>query len=243
MKRSIKIGVLIFSRHESSRLPGKALLDISGRELLGRVIDRSKQISGITGVSVATSDRNIDDKIATFAKSDGVDVFRGSFDDVAKRAMEACNFYGWDAFVRVCGDRPFFDVSIVNDAVAKMKDQACDLVTTSGKHALPPGLTAEVISLPAIDRCYSQFNTRHQEHLTSFFYEQEDKFDIRYMNYLSISKNVYPTTLVVDTDVDLQRATWIAKELELRESASDQSAKMLLDLATRWDQQHLNNTD
>ena len=54
---------------------------------------------------------------------------------------------------------------------------------------------------------------------------------------------MYPTTLVVDTDVDLQRATWIAKELELRESASDQSAKMLLDLATRWDQQYLKNTD
>ena len=49
--------------------------------------------------------------------------------------------------------------------------------------------------------------------------------------------------LVVDTDDDLQRATWIAKELELRESSSDQSAKMLLDLATRWDQQHLNDTD
>lgn len=243
MKRSIKIGVLIFSRHDSSRLPGKALLDISGKELLGRVIDRSKQISGITGVSVATSDRNIDDKVATFANLHGVDVFRGSADDVAKRAIEACNFYGWDAFVRICGDRPFFDVSIVNDAVANMKDQACDLVTTSGKHALPPGLTTELVSLPAIERCYSQFKTRHKEHLTSFFYEHEDKFDIRYMNYLSISKNIYPTTLVVDTDVDLQRVTWIANELELRESASDQSTRMLLDLAIRWDQQHLNNAD
>ena len=243
MKRSSKIGVLIFSRFDSTRLPGKALLDISGRELLGRVIDRSKKIRGLAGVAVATSDRNIDDNVAAFAKAQGVDVFRGSVDDVAKRAIEACNFYGWDAFVRICGDRPFFDVSIVNDAVANMIDQACDLVTTSGKHALPPGLTTELVSLPAIERCYSQFKTRHKEHLTSFFYEHEDKFDIRYMNYLSISKNMYSTTLVVDTDDDLQRATWIANELELRESASDQSARVLLDLATRWDQQHLNDTD
>ena len=107
MKRSSKIGVLIFSRFDSSRLPGKALLDISGKELLGRVIDRSKKIRGITGVAVATSDRNIDDNVAAFAKAQGVDVFRGSVDDVAKRAIEACNFYGWDAFVRICGDRPF----------------------------------------------------------------------------------------------------------------------------------------
>lgn len=243
MKRLIKIGVLIFSRHDSSRLPGKALLDISGRELLGRVIDRSKQIRGITGVALATSDRLIDDKIAVFAEAQGIDVYRGSAGDVAQRAIEACNFHGWDAFVRICGDRPFFDVSIVNHAVANMKGQPCDLVTTSGKHALPPGLTTELVSLPTIERCYSQFETRHKEHLTSFFYEHEDKFDIRYMDYLSISKNVYPTTLVVDTDVDLQRATWIATELELGVPQSEKSAKILLNLATRWDQQHLKDSD
>ena len=243
VKKSIKIGALIFSRHDSCRLPGKALLKINGQELLGRVIVRSKKLVGVSRVVVATSGRQTDDKIAEFANLYGVAVFRGSVEDVAERAIEACNFYGWDAFVRICGDRPFFDVSIVNDAVANMKDQPCDLLTTSGKFALPPGLTTELVYVPALVRYYDQFKTRHKEHVTSFFYEHKDKFDIRYMNYLSISKGLYPTTLVVDTDVDLQRATWIARELELRGLASEQSAKTLLDLATQWDQHHLINTN
>ena len=49
------IGAIIFSRFSSQRLPGKALIDIQGRELLGRVIDRSRHIKNIDEIIVATS--------------------------------------------------------------------------------------------------------------------------------------------------------------------------------------------
>ena len=51
----MKIGAIIFSRFSSERLPGKALIDISGRSLLGRVIDRTREIQGIDKIIVATS--------------------------------------------------------------------------------------------------------------------------------------------------------------------------------------------
>ena len=57
---SIKLGIIIFSRFDSQRLPGKALLDIEGRCLLGRVIDRAKLIKGTNEIIVATSNREID---------------------------------------------------------------------------------------------------------------------------------------------------------------------------------------
>ena len=48
----------------SQRLPGKALLDIYGRCLLGRVIDRSKHIEGVDKLTIATStDAEDDSKI------------------------------------------------------------------------------------------------------------------------------------------------------------------------------------
>ncbi len=49
------IGAIIFSRYDSSRLYGKALIDIEGRSLLGRVIDRAKLIKGVSKIIVATS--------------------------------------------------------------------------------------------------------------------------------------------------------------------------------------------
>ena len=44
------IGAIIFSRFDSSRLYGKALIDIEGRCLLGRVIDRAKLIKDISKI-------------------------------------------------------------------------------------------------------------------------------------------------------------------------------------------------
>ena len=40
----MKVGAIIFSRMDSKRLPGKALVEIEGRSMLGRVIDRAKRI-------------------------------------------------------------------------------------------------------------------------------------------------------------------------------------------------------
>lgn len=43
----VKRGAVIFSMNSSTRLPGKTLIDISRRCLLGRVIDRTKEIKVI----------------------------------------------------------------------------------------------------------------------------------------------------------------------------------------------------
>ena len=175
----MRIGVLIFSRYDSSRLPGKALLNLDGRELLGRVIDRSKKLRNACEVAVATSDRSTDDVIADFAIEQGIHVFRGHADDVAARAVDACRFFGWDAFARICGDRPFYDIAIVDSAIDYMINEPCDLITTEGKYSLPPGLTTEVVLLEALERFLPNFSKFHREHLTSFFYERTDYFRIK----------------------------------------------------------------
>lgn len=232
------IGVLIFSRYASKRLPGKALKKIDGQELLGRVIDRSKTLVGVEDIALATSDNQIDDKLADFSAAKQVRVFRGNENDVAKRAIDACVHYGWDAFVRVCGDRPFFDPSIVNSAIETITNKDCDLVTTSGSCALPPGLTTEIISLSALKRGYGHFDVHDKEHITSYIYKHAASFDICYLNYPSISKAAYPTTLAIDTEKDFQRATWISKQLASEYKISRQSAKSLLELAMDWDKSY-----
>ena len=45
-----KLGAIIFSRLDSKRLFGKALIDIEGKCLLERVIQRTKQINGISKI-------------------------------------------------------------------------------------------------------------------------------------------------------------------------------------------------
>ena len=117
MTPNFNIGAIIFSRFDSSRLYGKALIDIEGRCLLGRVIDRAKLIKGISNIVVATSERKVDDPIQEFAKNEGIGTYRGSCDDVYKRAIEACNKFKFDIFARICGDRPFLDYELISKGI------------------------------------------------------------------------------------------------------------------------------
>ena len=84
-------------------------MDIEGRCLLGCVSDRTKKVDGIDKIIIATSNREIDDTIVQFAEREGVEVFRGSCEDVYGRALAACEEHNLDVFARICGDRPLFD--------------------------------------------------------------------------------------------------------------------------------------
>lgn len=230
----MKIGAVIFSRNSSSRLPGKALIDISGRCLLGRVIDRAKDIEGIDEIVVATSSDKEDDQIVNFAKNENVKIYRGSLKDVARRALDSCLEYNLDKFVRICGDRPFFSPNLVSKLIDLSNNTDYEIITTTFPRTYPPGLTCEILKTKILeDSINSIINTEDKEHVTSYFYKNSDKFLI---------KNIYPNedinfdgiNLCVDTQKDLERAIWIADEMDKNELSYDNIRK-IVELAHQWE--------
>tara|TARA_Y100001978_G_C23541861_1_gene360138 strand:+ start:42 stop:752 length:711 start_codon:yes stop_codon:yes gene_type:complete len=211
MKTNSNIGAIIFSRFDSNRLFGKALKEIEGRSLLGRVIDRTKRIRGINKIILATSIRKIDDGICDFAESEGIEIFRGSCDDVYGRALETCKKFNLDIFARICGDRPFFDYDLTSQAINISKENNFDLITTMFPRAYPPGLTVEIIKQDLLKIFDNQICDKYdREHLTTYFYKNPQNIKInnlRNPKYESI-KHI---SLVVDTVKDYERAKWIAK--------------------------------
>ena len=211
MKRNYRIGAIIFSRFDSHRLFGKALIDIQGRSLLGRVIDRAKLIKGLNKIIVATSNREIDNQICEFVESEGLETFRGSCNDVYGRAIETCDKFNLDFFARICGDRPFFDFDLISKAIKISQEYNHDLVTTMYPRTYPPGLTTEIIKTDLLRNYDNQVsNPFDREHLTTYFYENPENIKIKNLKnpYFEKIKNV---SLVVDTFDDLKKATWIAK--------------------------------
>ena len=79
---------IIQSRMSSTRLPGKMLMDINGRPLLGRVIDRVKASKVVTKLIVATSISKKDDEIEQFCLNEKVKYYRGDLNNVYKRFKE-----------------------------------------------------------------------------------------------------------------------------------------------------------
>lgn len=108
------IVAIIQARMSSSRLPGKVLLEIAGKPMLQRVIERTRQAQTIERLVVATTDEPNDDPIAKFCQANGVDYYRGSLHDVLDRYYQAARRFSAQVIVRITADCPLIDPALVD---------------------------------------------------------------------------------------------------------------------------------
>lgn len=213
-------GLIVFSRYDSRRLPGKALRNIAGRPLLGHVLDRAQRTRDeLAGefddeflVVVATSNRAVDDGIASFALAEGVALYRGAAHDVAGRALACAEEHGLKRFIRICGDSPFFDFELVRRLLSLARKKDLDLATNVFPRSFPVGTSIEVISTNAIKRVIEASQApEDREHITRYIYDHPAEFRIE--NLRAGHLHYQGVTLSVDDPEDLARATWIVETL------------------------------
>lgn len=224
----MKIGILVFSRSESRRLPDKALRSLGGMPLLERVLRRAQSLPW--PVVLATTDREADDRLIALAARLGVESFRGSQDRVLERAVLAAEAFGLEAFVRLCGDRPLFPLDDLRQAVNEMEGatlagsgEVPDLVSTWSDGRCPRGLTTEVVRTSTLRRILDQGVTaEEQEHLTRSFYRHPAHYRVI---PLAAPKGPFVCPgFAVDTAADLQRLDKIFstnQQLDLSPAAAD----------------------
>ena len=85
----MKIVATIEARMTSSRLPGKVMMKVRGKPLLGHLVDRLKRVPSISHIVLATTVNAADECLAAFAREAGIGCFRGSEDDVMTRVIGA----------------------------------------------------------------------------------------------------------------------------------------------------------
>lgn len=179
MSHGSNIPAIIVARMSSTRFPGKSLKVISGETLVGRVLSNVARSRSVDGYLVATSTDPTDNPIADWCLDHGVSVFRGSLANVALRVLEAGSCAGADAVVRVSGDSPFIDPSLIDHAIGLFQVHEYDLVTNVFPRSFPKGQSVEVISLATLSRVLaSGLSVEQQEHVTTVFYEQPERFRI-----------------------------------------------------------------
>jgi 3-deoxy-manno-octulosonate cytidylyltransferase (CMP-KDO synthetase) len=114
----IAIGV-IPARYGSTRLPGKALLEIAGAPMLRHVFERAQAARRLDEVIVATDDV----RIAAAVRDFGGEAVLTSPDHQSgtDRVAEACAGRTFDVVVNVQGDEPLLDPSDVDALVAALE--------------------------------------------------------------------------------------------------------------------------
>ena len=208
----IKIGAIVLSRFDSSRLPGKALRLVNGKALIEYVLERANKVQGLCDVVVATSSRTVDDPIAKFCHDNEIKIYRGSGDDVANRFLDCMKENDWDAAIRINGDSPLHSDVLLSQAVEMYTSNDIDLITNVFPRSYPIGMSIELISQLALRSAYAKMiKDSNFEHVTEYFYENSKDFNLELL-----PKNTFDHSkikLAVDTISDFQRFEWIVEKL------------------------------
>jgi spore coat polysaccharide biosynthesis protein SpsF len=176
-----KVVAIVEARMTSRRLPGKHLLPVQGKPILGYLLHRLKQVSSLDQIVVAMTDRDTDDSLQVFVEGQGVTVFRGSEDDVMGRVLHAAQANSADVICEVTGDCPIIDPDLVRQIVDTFLANNVAYVN-NGRGGLPGGMTAQVFATDAL--AMSESLTRElldREHVTLHIKRHPELFSAIYM--------------------------------------------------------------
>ena len=157
--------VVIQSRLNSSRLPGKALMTIGGMPLIELVARRASRDEH--EVIVATSEEHYDTRIFDHLQRVGIPAMRGSLDDVLGRFIEATkDLDDDDRVVRLTGDNPVGDSTLIDELIEAM-DAGGYEYGRNDVSQMPEGLGCEVFRVRDLRAAHAATSDPYdREHVT-----------------------------------------------------------------------------
>ena len=171
----MNILAIIQARMGSTRLPGKVMMDLSGKPVIEHIFSRLASSKHISKIILATSEKENDDVLAKFVESIGYEVYRSSENNVLERFYKAANFYSADAIVRITGDCPMIDAGIIDSVIDKFKRENYDYVSNTNPPTFPDGLDVEIFTIDALNESYtSAKNINEFEHVTPYIRENQN---------------------------------------------------------------------
>ena len=195
----MKVIACIIARTNSTRLPIKVLRDCGfGYSMLVLLIKRLKK-TNIDDIYICTSNHSSDDIMEDIASQNGINVYRGSPDEVIERMVSVAKITKADILLRITGDNPLTSIEYIDKQVNIMEEKKLDYVRLID---VPIGATAEVISKEALFDYYRNNDPKTSEYMM-FYLFNPDKYKCGVIKPLKDDYSDY--SLTVDTNEDLIR--------------------------------------
>ena len=97
----VRVGIITEARMTSSRLPGKHLLEICGKPVFQILVDQFKKSEMASSIILATTINKEDDILCELAEELGIQIYRGSEDNVFERVIGAAVSHKIDIIAQV----------------------------------------------------------------------------------------------------------------------------------------------
>jgi len=221
--------VIVQCRLSSTRLPGKALMDLNGKPVLAWCLEAMKKVTA-DKYFVATDDASYEQLLPVCQKY-GFECFSGDLNNVLKRFVDLLNTIDCKTVIRATADNPFLFYEAAEESVElfeeKNKSGHCDYLTYSG---LPHGSGVEIFSADSIKKAYTETTDPYDtEHVGPALYNHKDRYICDFVP--APTRFNYPELrTTIDTYSDYLRAISVINYLG--DTVNPYSTEQILDAVT-----------
>lgn len=213
-----RVGI-VQARSGSTRLPGKVLRELGGRPMLLQQLLRLQQCEQLDQIVLATTTAPADDPVEAVAREAGVQVFRGSEEDVLDRLLRAARQTDAEVVVRLTGDCPLTDPQVVDSVIRTLLEGATefDYASNTLVRTYPRGLDAEALFRDTLERVGRRARSRAaREHVT--YYIVRERPDLFSTASVEAPEDNSDLRWTVDTEEDLELVSQLYRELDLSDT-------------------------
>jgi len=165
----MKIVAIVQARMASTRLPGKVMKPIAGVPMIELLLARLADAEELDEIVIATSVEEGDQPLVSHVQRLGYRCFRGGEEDVLARFVGAARESAADAIVRITGDCPLIDPTLVDEAVSRFREAGVDYFSNTSPPSYPDGLDIEVFTRSALERAAVEATElSDREHVTPY---------------------------------------------------------------------------
>jgi spore coat polysaccharide biosynthesis protein SpsF (cytidylyltransferase family) len=175
----MKVIATIQARMGSSRLPGKVIRLLDNKTVLACVIERVEK-SRCEAQILCIPDNDENDILENIFKDTGVEVYRGSEENVLGRLYNSVEPYGEVIVVRITADNPLVDPKIIDYLIDQHIKNGCDVTTNYFSKTFPNGTIVSIINSSALKYMYENMNKPEiSEHIVYGFHELPSIFRVQ----------------------------------------------------------------
>jgi len=204
---------IIQARMNSTRLPGKVLMELEGKPFLWHVLERIKNAKKIDKIVLAIADNKESDVLEIFAKNNNIQYFRGSETNLVERYYLAAQKFGANVVVRIPSDNALTDPKIIDIVIEKHLNSDADYTSNILEETFPVGLHTEVFNFDALEKAYKNASDEYEkEHATPYIYRRPEMFKLQ--SVVAEGKLRRPDIrITTDTEEDLKLIREVYKNL------------------------------
>ena len=167
---------MIQARCGSTRLPQKVLMDLCGKPLLQRMIERVQRSKRVDEVMVITSIDKLNLPILKLCADLEVRVGVGSEEDVLDRYYQTAKLLKPRYVIRLTGDCPCIDPELIDSAILQIEEDT-DYCSNTLLPTFADGLDLEIVRYEALEKAWRE--ARHsfeREHVTQYILRHPELF-------------------------------------------------------------------